>query len=440
MKMTIESVNAKPTKRLVAYVLTKDVRLEDAILDLIDNSIDGARRMGKSNMTGREVRVQISKDLFEIQDNCGGIPYSLARDYAFRFGRPEDYIPLDGPAYVIGNFGVGMKRALLKMGRDILVISRTESKYFEIHIDVDKWMSHDEWTFDFSNVRDEVASPDQVGTLITVKSLYPGVAEQFALRQFVANLGAAVEQKQAIPMLDGFSILVNDRSLRGTHMALQQSKDIAPIYQHLSLSNSKDEHIRLEVFAGIDEMDNDRAGWYVICNGRTVLRADRSNLTGWGSKLDSDRIPSYHHQYSRFRGFVLFHSDKPDNLPWNTAKSGVDVEHPFYRRALQLMLQSMKDVFAFLNQLDREKDALEQPITEALGKLKAVPLNKIKESKSFVVKVKPAAPSQKVTVQVIRYKRPAAQVDAVMKALGVDTPAEAGEQTFDLYHDINVAL
>jgi hypothetical protein len=433
-----ESVNAEPTKRLVAYVLTKDVRLDDAILDLIDNSIDGARRQGPTKLTGREVRVNLSKTKFEIQDNCGGIPYELARDYAFRFGRPEDYIPLDGPADVIGNFGVGMKRALLKMGRNIKVISRTSKRYFEIEIDVEKWMAQKEWTFEFSDVRDEAAPPDRIGTWVTVTDLYPGVAEQFGLKQFVVNLKSAIEQKQAIPMLDGFSILVNDESLNGALMTLEQSSDIAPFRKLVTLANDLGEEVHLEVYAGIAEPDNDRAGWYVVCNGRTVLRADRSGLTGWGNKFDGDRIPNYHHQFARFRGYVLFHSNKPDNLPWNTAKSGVDVEHPFYRRAFQLMLQSMKEVFGFLNALDRESDALEQPLTEALKKMKPVGLAKIDESDSFKVSVKAVTGPQKTPLKFIRYRKPVDQINAVMQALGVDEASTAGEQTFDLYYEMNV--
>ena len=300
MSVVTESVNAEPTKRLVVYVLTKDVRLDDAILDLIDNSIDGARRQSSgSTLTGREVRVSLSNDSFEIQDNCGGIPYDLARDYAFRFGRPEDYVPLNGPSETIGNFGVGMKRALFKMGRTIRVTSRTADRYFEINIDVEKWMRERAWKFEFSNVRDEVAAPDQIGTRVTVTDLYPGVSEQFGLKQFSVNLMSSIEQKQAVPMLDGFSILLNGKALSGMHMMLKQSKLIAPFNQKLTLTNAKQEQVRLEVLAGIDDSDNDRAGWYVICNGRTVLRADRSSLTGWGNKFDSDRVPSYHHQYSR---------------------------------------------------------------------------------------------------------------------------------------------
>nr|WP_295784118.1 ATP-binding protein [Rhodoferax sp.] len=432
-----DTVNAEPTKRLVVYVLTKDVLLDDAILDLIDNAIDGAKRQRGSKLTGKEVRVTLSKNSFEIEDNCGGIPYELARDHAFRFGRPEEYAPNDGPSEMIGNFGVGMKRALLKMGRTIKVVSRTAERYFEVTIDVGKWLRDPAWTFEFSNVQDRKSPAGKVGTSITVTDLYPGVSEQFGLQQFIVKLKSSIEAKQADQMLRGFSIVVNGEHLSGMQMVLGKSRLIGPFNQNVILTNARHEQVRLQVCAGIDEPNNDLAGWYVICNGRTVLRADRSNQTGWGNKFDSDRIPSYHHQYARFRGFVMFHSDVPDNLPWNTAKSGVDVEHPYYRRALQMMMLSMKEVFVFLNQLDRESDSLEQPLTEAVVKLKSVPLSKVSESRSFRVDVDPVPASEKTTLKLIRYKKPVSQVNAVMAALGVSDPSVAGEQTFDLYYEMN---
>jgi hypothetical protein len=102
------------------------------------------------------------------------------------------------------------------------------------------------------------------------------------------------------------------------------------------------------------------------------------------------------------------------------------------------MLQSMKEVFVFLNQVDRESDALEQPFNEALAKMKAAPLSKVSESKTFSVTVKPASPSQKTQVKFVRYKKPLEQINAVMASLGVSDANTAGEQTFDLYYEMNV--
>ncbi len=91
-----EKVNAEPTKNFFVEMLVRDVDLLDAVVDLVDNSVDGARRMRTSNYQGLQVSVEFDATHFSVSDNCGGIPLAIARDYAFRFGRDEDD-PRGGP-------------------------------------------------------------------------------------------------------------------------------------------------------------------------------------------------------------------------------------------------------------------------------------------------------------------------------------------------------
>ena len=80
------TVDASPTKELFVEMLTRDVRLAMAILDLIDNCIDGALRLREQPpFHGLEVKITFDDNHFNIQDNCGGIPLKLAREHAFRF-------------------------------------------------------------------------------------------------------------------------------------------------------------------------------------------------------------------------------------------------------------------------------------------------------------------------------------------------------------------
>ncbi len=81
-------LNAEPTKSFFISMLIKDIQLTRAILDLVDNSVDGARRLRPDgDYEGLWIHITASQELFEIEDNCGGIPVDLARNYAFRFGR-----------------------------------------------------------------------------------------------------------------------------------------------------------------------------------------------------------------------------------------------------------------------------------------------------------------------------------------------------------------
>jgi hypothetical protein len=45
--MVPEQAVAAPTKQFFVSMLTRDISLEDAILDLIDNCLDGALRIAK---------------------------------------------------------------------------------------------------------------------------------------------------------------------------------------------------------------------------------------------------------------------------------------------------------------------------------------------------------------------------------------------------------
>ena len=57
------TVNANPTKDFFIQMLTKDIKLERAIIDLIDNSIDGAKNLrGDNNYEGLWVKINVSKD------------------------------------------------------------------------------------------------------------------------------------------------------------------------------------------------------------------------------------------------------------------------------------------------------------------------------------------------------------------------------------------
>ena len=88
-------VNASPAKAFFVEMITRDIELQDAILDLLDNCIDGIRRIGKTKGShpyqGYYAKITFSENEFVIEDNCGGIPFDMAQKYAFMMGRPAQY-------------------------------------------------------------------------------------------------------------------------------------------------------------------------------------------------------------------------------------------------------------------------------------------------------------------------------------------------------------
>jgi hypothetical protein len=121
------TVNASPTKRFFIAVLVKDISFLDAVVELVDNSVDSARvDCGASNMAGKTIDIRYDKKQFTIKDNAAGMSIKRAKDYVFRFGRPEGAPATPGS---VGEFGVGMKRALFKIGRYFEVESWTKAEH-----------------------------------------------------------------------------------------------------------------------------------------------------------------------------------------------------------------------------------------------------------------------------------------------------------------------
>ena len=89
----IGTAAASPTKDFFVRMLTRDIELQDAILDLLDNCVDGIIRAGFQEdaplpYRGYRAVITLAPDHFIIEDNCGGIPIETAKKYAFAMGRP----------------------------------------------------------------------------------------------------------------------------------------------------------------------------------------------------------------------------------------------------------------------------------------------------------------------------------------------------------------
>ena len=73
-------IKASPTKEFFIDMLTRDIPLNRAIIDLIDNSIDGAKGIRKKeNYNDLNVEIFVAADKFIIKDNCGGLDRKSTR-------------------------------------------------------------------------------------------------------------------------------------------------------------------------------------------------------------------------------------------------------------------------------------------------------------------------------------------------------------------------
>lgn len=362
-----ETVDAEPVKSFFVSMLTRDISLADSILDLLDNCVDGVlrskkRKTKKKPYKGFHAHITFNKNKFSISDNCGGIPWSL-KDYAFRMGRSSERPKeVDGS---VGVYGIGMKRAMFKIGEQCLLETQNSKEHYQVAI-TPQWLRSDSWKLPVKMIpkNDE---PD--GTKISITKLNKGVSNQFSnVQAFEKEMHGLVSTHYAFIIDKGFEVKINDTVVKAKP-------------SRLVFDRSKNSHIRpyiyeaviddVEVFLAVgftrpiptkDEVEDEQvepqyssreAGWTILCNDRAVLYCNRDELTGWGEA----GIARYHTQFISISGIVEFRSKDPRKLPTTTTKRGIDASSPLYLQVKNRMREGMG---IFINYTNKWKGMAEE--------------------------------------------------------------------------------
>lgn len=436
----LTKADASPTKAFFVDIITKDILLDEAIQDLVDNCIDGAKRLKpgeNADLSNLNVAIDIQPDRFSIEDNCGGIPLEVARKYAFKFGRAKGFTPTSRS---VGQFGVGMKRALFKMG-DRFKVSTTEPEYqFDIDVNVPVWASDDvNWDFDITGLTEGPFSANETGTRIVVTDLEAGVTETFKQEIFAAKLRNDLRVIHQDPMRRGLRISLNGEVIIPTEWQLKQSSALSPAALTFSDNLGGSAPLRTRIFVGVGESSRAHAGWYIFCNGRNILDADQGPVTGWAEVAQDGGvgIPKYHGQFARFRGYAFLDSDDASVLPWNTTKTSLDLESDAYRLLRGRLIDATRPVIDFLNALDAEQDQEEdnRPISRMVSAAPAVALERITAHASPTFSYQVPARRTGPALTSISFKRPAPDVVLLKEALGANNNRHIGELAFDYAFD-----
>lgn len=435
------AVDARPTKAFFVDMLTKDIGLVDCVLDLIDNSLhshirrteldvtsslwDGTYRKGGTRAT---IKISISPTEFVIEDDCGGISIEDARRIVFRLGAVESDVGAAG----LGVYGVGMKRAIFKIGNRVVVASHTETEEFHVDIDVNEWMNkkdkngEDLWYFDLTDAGPRKATRGQSpGTTIKISEFRAGVKEAIKIDVFKSDLRERVAKAYALFLKSGVRIEVNREPVVPILPEVGTSGAITPFKQRL-----KEDDIDILVISGIiaDAHDSAPAGWYVFCNGRMVIDADRSARTGWGREF-----AEFHPKYNSFVGYLSFRSDNPSKLPWTTTKRDVVIESRVYQSGLGEVVSQTGKVLSFLNRAYSDEEEGKQLTRELRDNVTTVPLDQLPARElTFSVRVPHATKPTEVN---ILYRKPIKEIQRIRDHLGKPgLPARRiGELTFNYY-------
>jgi len=179
----------------------------------------------------------------------------------------------------------------------------------------------------------------------------------------------------------------------------------------------------------------------VFCNGRLILRGDKSSKTGWGDKAGEISIPGFHGQYNMFRGYVFFDSDTPSQLPWDTKKTGVNEDSEVWKATKQELKRMALPVKNFLDALKQEKDRKDKADDDTSGPLQVLvdssqqeSIRNVKTRMLFELpKVEKAKQSQGPKMGKISFQKPLKEIEAAKGLLRAKNRTEIGEMVFDYF-------
>jgi hypothetical protein len=448
---------AEPTKRFFVSMLTRDISLSDAILDLVDNCLDGALRMAGSKpveYSKHTIAIELSKTRFSISDDCGGIPRDIAMKYAFKMGREADD-DRDLTTETIGMYGVGMKRAIFKMGKDSVVKTKHGKDSYKVPIS-SQWLDAKGW----EPLPIEALSSTQVmkraGTTIEVTNLYPAVSRHFDQPVFRDDLRAALGEHFTLFLQRGLTITLNGEKVVPIKVQVLVSTKIdgpAPYMYQKQIGG-----VKLSIVIGmntgkapsddeINDFESNRsavtAGWSVFCNDRAVIVGDKGRLTGWG-----DGVPMYHGQFSVITGMVEFRAKLADQLPITTTKRALDTTSDLWLEARTKMREGMRIFISHTNvwknqprsdQSPHWKSAKPLQLEEAIEALMSrEPTKKQDGAIEFDPKQKKVLPipeGKTPTSRRITFSKPIEEIQELANAIfedGETSPSVVGEKCFEI--------
>lgn len=429
--------NADVRKSFFLDMFTRDISLEDCILDLIDNSLDAF--INKENLkisdlifdgknraesfVNAKIDINCSERQVKVVDNCGGINRNRAQNEVFCFG----HLPGDTPGK-LGAYGIGLKRALFKIGNSFSITSRTVKEGFEVNLDTEQWAAKDEWKIPITFI-EGASSPKSAGTSILITNLHEEV--KLRMREGGVPKKVFLDAASTYPFfLEKYvDVSVNDQKVPPNPIPIGESKEITAGREQF-----ESDGVKVTLVASLSPLSarsntGEQAGWNLLCNGRVVVRADKTDLTGWG--LD---LPSFHTKYNSFVGLALFESDDALALPWTTTKRDINRESAVYIRAKSLMATLTRPIITMLNARYPSEPAEVTSIRDAVQKVKLVDFTELASKPSigfsFAPPKKKLRKTERVVFDVSRIDIERARRHLRRHSL---TPSQIGKLAFDHY-------
>ncbi|MCH4247616.1 MAG: ATP-binding protein [Acinetobacter populi] len=331
--------DTRPTKEYLVNGITKDVSVEECIFDLIDNSIDAYPRQSNeivSEYDGYTIDLTLQNNLFCINDCGKGIDQLLLKNDTLRFGTKTNHHTTS-----IGFYGIGLNRAIFKLGKIINITTETDTERSIIKLDASKFLKdNDNWSLPIISEQ----LKEKKGTFIKIENLNSEVNDSFTNPEWITSFCKQISIRYSEFLKKNLKITINEKEIAPHLVSIRTNSGFKPLekeFTHkgikviISLGQSAEHFFTYEKSYNLEKNATPQeCGWFVYCNDRAVKLFDWTPDTGWHTK--------FHSEHTGFIGKAYFIGNA-GKLPWNTSKTDVDLNNETYKKSLETMKKFSED-------------------------------------------------------------------------------------------------
>lgn len=338
-------VQFQPAPAYLFDYLTADIQTAECIFDLVDNSIDAARAAIRDSIDendileaydGFRIEVTLGSDGVVVLDNCSGMSEETFSNLAFRAGEKSQH------PFGIGHFGVGLKRAILKIGDRCTVETDNSKSYLKLEFTRDQ-LDH---SAELKLPGTKQASSGVRFTKVSIEEIKENARRDLSSPRWKETIVDNFGRRYGLFIRKGLVIELNGEAVEAfapqpvdnPYIQLQEFKDnihgvdveiVAGVHEKYLFTQKGGRTVADPGNNDVHRHISAEFGWYVVCNDRVILLHDKTHKTGWTT--------NWHNEYAGFVGWVHFRSKDPSLLPWNTKKSDIVENGELYEEVMVIL-------------------------------------------------------------------------------------------------------
>jgi hypothetical protein len=336
----VEEIDVTPDKKILRSIAT-DIDLKRGILELVDDAIDEYQIRHKSNLKV-ELRFDVKNKTLSYEDDVGGIK----EDNMSMVIQPGGTTRTPSQE-TIGEFGLGLKRAIVALSTEAEVISRFGSlDTFKIIVD-DSWIASRSW-----KIRKYKLTPDiqRGSTVINVTKL------KFDINpQIVSEIRTLLGQTYGLLLSTNLTVWVDGdpiEPIRFDGWSYPPEGRHPRTYKTIIKISGRKVNVDITVGLMLKSHPAGEYGFDIYCNNRLILKDYKAPEIGFMTNL----LGRPHPAISWFRGIVRITGQNQD-MPWNSTKSGFDFANPVVSTLKANLLKLSKPYTRLSRRFDGDSQA-----------------------------------------------------------------------------------